>query len=72
MKVFEFCYTDCIYESAAGTVSIHFSKKGAYDAMKKHKLELYNDWMNKERYYKKRFKPDFAKGWYIHETEVLN
>jgi hypothetical protein len=64
-------YTDCIYESAAATISIHFSKKGAWDAMKSHKLENYTQWIRFGRDYRNSFKPDFAKAWFIQETEIL-
>lgn len=71
MKVFEFCYNDCIYESAARTVSIHLSKKGAWDAMKKHKLEAHYEWLRFGRDYRNSFKYDFAKAWFINQTEIL-
>jgi|FLOH01.1.fsa_nt_gi hypothetical protein len=35
MKIYEFLYNDCIYESASRTVSIHRTKLGAYKAMNK-------------------------------------
>lgn len=72
MKVFEFRYTDCIYESAAATMSIHFSKKGAWEAMKKHKLEVHEEWLQHGRYYRNSFKSTFAKAWFISETEILS
>lgn len=43
MKIYEFLYNSCIYESAAGTMSMHRTKAGAYKAM--------NKWLN-ERFMK--------------------
>ncbi len=49
-KVYEFWYNDCIWESAAGCVSLHRTRKGAEMAMEFHKdqkrkehEELYKD-----------------------------
>ena len=49
-KVYEFWYNDCIYESAAGCISLHRTKKGAEMSMEFHKEqkrkeheELYKD-----------------------------
>jgi len=44
-KFFTFVYNPFIWESAASTVSVHKTKKGAYEAMRKHKLELYEEWI---------------------------
>lgn len=71
MKVFEFLYTSCVYESAAATISIHLSKKGAWDAMKKHKLEQHNKWRVRSNNYRKSFKWNFAQGWFIEESEIF-
>jgi len=71
MVVYEFCYCDCIYESAAATVSIHLSKKGAWEAMKKHKLEVYEEWFRMSSSYKKRIKYTFPKAWFIFSTNIL-
>ena len=40
--VYEFLYSDCIYESAMATISLHKTKKGAYKAMNKHLNDLFN------------------------------
>jgi len=32
-RIFEFRYTDCIYESAMAAISLHRTKTGAYKAM---------------------------------------
>lgn len=36
MKVYAFQFTDCIYESAMYTVSLHTTKRGAFKAMVRH------------------------------------
>ncbi len=38
-EVYEFMYTSCIHESAAATLSIHRTRKGAEIAMEQHKYE---------------------------------
>jgi len=35
MKVYAFLYNYCIYESSAETISLHFTKRDAYYAMRK-------------------------------------
>lgn len=46
MIVYEFLYCPCIYESGWVTMSIHRTKKGAYKAMKEHKLKEYEEFVN--------------------------
>ena len=46
MVVFEFIYTDCIYDGAMATISLHRTKKGAYQAMKKFIVAEYMTWYN--------------------------
>ena len=43
-EVFEFVYTDCIYESAMATLSLHKTKKGAYKAMREFLETEYAQW----------------------------
>lgn len=43
-EVFEFVYTDCIYESAMATMSLHRTKKGAYKAMREFLETEYAKW----------------------------
>lgn len=45
MVVYEFIYSDCIHESAAGTISIHRTKKGAEIAMEFHKESKRKEWL---------------------------
>ena len=40
MSVYEFLYNSCTCESAAETVSIHRTLKGAYEAMRKHRWAM--------------------------------
>jgi len=44
MKVFSFLYCGCIHESGYETISIHKTKKGAIDAMKKDKAEALEEY----------------------------
>lgn len=48
--IYAFNYNECIYESMLGTISLHYSKEGAEQAMNEHKEkakkefdELYSD-----------------------------
>lgn len=45
--VFEFAYTDCIYESAMGCISLHKTKKGAETAMYLHKEQEKQEWLKR-------------------------
>jgi len=53
MVIYEFTYTDCIYESAAATLSLHRTKLGAYKAMRKFLNESYMEWYNERIKYGK-------------------
>ena len=46
--LYAFLYNGCIYESSWATISVHFSKEGAEEAMKKHKQKALNKF--NERY----------------------
>lgn len=35
MEIYAFEYTECVYESSLKPISLHKTKKGAYEAMKK-------------------------------------
>jgi hypothetical protein len=52
-EVFEFVYTDCIYESAMATLSLHKTKKGAYNAMRDFLVNGYMEWYNERIMYGK-------------------
>lgn len=72
MKVYEFCYSDCIYESAAATISLHFSEEGATKAMNEHKQK---ERIEHDEMYKDEGDHDFAfdsmKSWFVREVEIL-
>ncbi len=73
MKIYEFLYCSCIYESSYATMSLHRTKAGAYKAMKKHKIDTYMEWYDKRALYGKeytRFPYDFSQGWAIGEQEL--
>lgn len=52
-QIFEFIYTDCIYESAMATMSTHRTKKGAYKAMRAFLNTDYMQWYNERIEYGK-------------------
>lgn len=75
-SVYEFLYNSCTCESAAETVSIHRTLKGAYKAMRKHKWdacvehrEEYLFWGSSYFPFKLNF--DAWKWWGIRKVEVL-
>ncbi len=72
MKIYEFLYCGCIYESSYATVSLHRTKLGAYKAMRKHRLDTFNEWYNSRIIYGKssRFAYDFAQGWALGEQTL--
>lgn len=51
MIVYAFKFTDCIYESAYATVSLHTTKLGAYKAMRKDKLDLWKERSKKQPFH---------------------
>lgn len=71
MICYQFLYNPCIHESGSITISIHLTKKGAWDALKAHKIERYNDWL---RLHSRRLKLSFEFGrherWYIEPIEI--
>jgi hypothetical protein len=44
MTVYQFLYCDNTWESGFITISLHFSKEGAYNAMRTYLLNGYNEW----------------------------
>ena len=73
-KVYLFLYNPCIWESALSTISIHYTLKSAYDAMRKHKLESYNEWYDNRIRWGKGFRDKFGEDeyWTIKSQEILN
>jgi len=53
MQIFRFKYNDCIYESAMATISLHRTKKGAYNAMRNYLETDYAQWYNERILYGK-------------------
>lgn len=78
MEIYEFLFTDCIYESAYATMSMHRTKKGAYQAMRKFILDGYYSWYNERIIYGK-FKSERItqdkfgthQRWTIRSTQLL-
>lgn len=71
MKVYEFLYNSDCCESAASTMSIHKTKKGAEMAMEFHKAEKkreYDELYDDE--YKEGFDWDFDQWWGVRETNL--
>lgn len=75
-KVYAFVRTDCIYESAAAPVSMHWTKAGAYRAMNQFLFDKWQDY-NTDPYRKKysgrgtkAFQPRFE-WWGIKEFAIL-
>jgi len=65
--LYVFLYNDFIHESAYSTISIHTTKKGAYKALKEHKLQEYQDWYEDRMVNGKKWDRKFAwdKDWKI-------
>ena len=76
--VYEFLYNSDCCESAAATMSIHKTKKGAEMAMEFHKAEKQKQWDEMRKLdeendpeYWKEFKWDFDQWWGVRECELL-
>ena len=77
--VYEFLYNSSCCESAAATMSIHKSKKGAERAMEEHKTKIKKEWLedvnnadvdNSPKYWR-NYKWDFDQWWGVRECELL-
>jgi hypothetical protein len=69
--VFEFVYTDCIWESAMKTMSLHRTKKGAYNAMREFLERAYADWRDSGILYgKQHFKFGTDCKWAVRPIEL--
>lgn len=53
MKIYEALYNPSCCESSSMTMSVHKTKKGAYKAIRAHKEEEYNNWLECHRGYKR-------------------
>lgn len=73
MNIWAFCYTDNTWESAAATMSLHLTKKGAQEAMRQHKQkerDEYNSiWQTEQE--RKDFPFGQFQDWFVKEMEVL-
>jgi hypothetical protein len=72
--VWEFMYNDFTYESAAHTMSLHRTKKGATKAMEIHKEKVKKEWdkLYKDDPDEDRSKWKWAKWWGVRKTKVLD
>lgn len=74
MKIYEFLYCSCIFESAYGTISLHRTKAGAYKAMRKHIMTKYQKWYDERILYGKdrRWGHKFGchEAWRVGEQEL--
>ena len=71
--VYEFLYNSDYCESAASTISIHKTKKGAEMAMENHKNEILKEWEKERKEYPhtKEYPFDFDQWWGVRECELL-
>lgn len=71
--VYEFLYNSSCCESAAATMSIHKTQKGAEIAMEFHKNEKLKQWEEECKQYPpaKEFPFDYDQWWEINESELL-
>lgn len=71
-KVYEFTYSECIYESGCVTQSVHKTRKGAEMALDFHKDKMHKEYL--ELWEPERERKEFPFGhmeaWVIKETEV--
>ena len=70
--IYEFRYTDCIYESGYYTISVHKTLKGAYKAMRKFLTNSYMEWYNERITYGKYNFDSFVgtQSWKISKTKL--
>jgi hypothetical protein len=70
-EVYEFTYTDCVFESAMATMSLHRTKKGAYKAMRAFLETEYAEWREDGiRHGKQRFKFGVYCAWAVRPIEL--
>ena len=72
MKVFEFAYSECIWESGCVTYSIHETQKGAEAALVSHKKQMHKHW--RETFDTKELQKEHPFGdmekWIVRESKV--
>lgn len=68
--VYQAIYIDCIHESGAATISIHFSRLGAEIAVKRHRQETIDQFCEDGYSLKKALQLLEIKWWDIYEDEI--
>lgn len=68
-SIYQFLYCSCS-ESAYGTMSIHASLKGAYKAMKEHRMKTFEEWRKLPNEYRKPFKDTVHQDWCIQKIDI--
>lgn len=74
MKVYAFLHNCCTCESAAETISLHKTLKGAYQAMRKHRLKLCVEHRETRLKFGKKYynwKYDNFRWWGIEKVDVI-
>lgn len=51
-------------------MSLHRSARGAYIAMKNHRIDNFNKWRNLPNEHRKDFKETFGQDWMVQSIEV--
>lgn len=69
-NVYQFLYCSCVYESSYSTISTHATLRGAYNAMKAHRLKSFTDWRKMKKFYRMRFLDTVHQDWRIEKVEV--
>lgn len=76
MKVYGYFYNPCIHESADGLVSLHATKELADRAMANAKQDHYDDWVERNNFFK-GYDPHLVEtdyimhDWQVHSVQEL-
>lgn len=68
--VYKFLYNSSCCESAASTLSIHKTRKGAEEAMVEHKAKILAEYDMYDDEYKEDFSWDFDQWWNVDKVEL--
>lgn len=63
MIIYEALYNPCIHESGCVTISVHKTLKGAYNAMKIHRMVEWEQYLGFSKKYRNRIKFGEHKWW---------
>jgi len=63
-----YCYDT--FESSHETISVHRTAKGAYRAMKEHRLKIFYEWLSYSNQLRKPFKDTYSQSWKIRKIEL--